>query len=212
MIVVCRSVKGGSGTTVTSAALGLLLATRYRGGGYVVDLNGDLPAALGLVEPHTDSPCDVNASLQLLPRGGTRRGRPHDIDWAALAEEVTALNAPVVIDAGSLVVGPELLDVTTLSVLVIRPCYLALRRASHFIHRDDFRLNGVIVVNEEGRALTPKDVSTVLRLPVRATINIDPAVARAVDAGLLGSRIPGSLSASLTPFIDELTGSPRVEE
>ena len=212
MIVVCRSVKAGSGTTVTSAALGLLLATRYRGGGFVVDLNGDLPAALGLVEPHTDSPRDVNASLQLLPRGGTWPGRPHNIDWAALAQEVTALNAPGVIDAGSLVVGHELLEVATVSLLVIRPCYLALRRASHFIHRDDFRLNGVIVVKEEGRALTPKDVSAVLRLPVRATIDIDPAVARAVDAGLLSSRIPGSLSASLTPFVDELTGSPRIEE
>jgi hypothetical protein len=212
MIVVCRSVKGGSGTTVTSAALGLLLATRYRGGGFIVDLNGDLPAALGLVEPSTDSPHDVNASLQLLPRSGTRSTVPHVVNWAALANEVAQLNAPVVVDAGTLNVGRELLDVATTSLLIIRPCYLALRRASHVMYRDDFRADGVVVVKEEGRALTPKDVSAVLRLPVRGIVDIDPAVARAVDAGLLSNRIPGSLSTSLTPLVDELTGSPHVED
>ena len=212
MIVVCRSVKGGSGTTVTSAALGLLLATRYRGGGFVVDLNGDLPAALGLVEPSTDLPCDVNASLQLLPRSGSPNAMPHVVDWAALANEISELNAPVVVDAGTLNIGRELLDIATVSFLIIRPCYLALRRASQVMYRDNFHADGVIVVKEGGRALTPKDVSAVLRLPVRATVDVEPAVARAVDAGLLSSRIPGSLTAGLAPLVDELTGSPRSDD
>ncbi|HET9443595.1 MAG TPA: hypothetical protein VFO65_09740, partial [Acidimicrobiales bacterium] len=51
MLVTCWSVKGGSGTTVVSAALSLLLARRCPGGAVVVDVGGDVPAALGLPDP-----------------------------------------------------------------------------------------------------------------------------------------------------------------
>ncbi|HSH59850.1 MAG TPA: hypothetical protein VK988_09470, partial [Acidimicrobiales bacterium] len=51
MLVACWSAKGGSGTTVVAAALGHVLARSSPGGVLLVDLGGDLPAALGLPEP-----------------------------------------------------------------------------------------------------------------------------------------------------------------
>ena len=50
MVTVCWSPKGGSGTTVVAASLALVLAQR-EGGALLVDLAGDVPAALGMPEP-----------------------------------------------------------------------------------------------------------------------------------------------------------------
>ncbi|MCU1448454.1 MAG: ATPase involved in chromosome partitioning, partial [Acidimicrobiales bacterium] len=88
MLVACWSVKGGSGTTVVTASLGLALASQGPGA-LLVDLAGDLPAALGVAEPEgpgladwlragTEVPSDglgrleveVGAGLALLPSGG----------------------------------------------------------------------------------------------------------------------------------------------
>jgi septum formation inhibitor-activating ATPase MinD len=44
-------------------------------------------------------------------------------------------------------------------------------------------------VREEGRALTVADVGNVLNVPVVAEIPHSPAIARAVDAGLLPVRV-----------------------
>ena len=46
---VCWSAKGGSGTTVVSAALALVLSQSRPA--LLVDLAGDLPATLGIAEP-----------------------------------------------------------------------------------------------------------------------------------------------------------------
>ncbi|MGH9153294.1 MAG: hypothetical protein ACRD03_13055, partial [Acidimicrobiales bacterium] len=51
MLVACWSVKGGSGTTVVAAALAMVLASADAKGVTLVDLGGDLPAALGVPEP-----------------------------------------------------------------------------------------------------------------------------------------------------------------
>jgi hypothetical protein len=79
------------------------------------------------------------------------------------------------------------------SLLVLRPCYLALRRAV----AAPFRPSGVVLVREPGRALTRRDVEAVLGVPVRAEVDVDPAIARAVDAGLLTARLPRGLERAL---------------
>jgi len=48
LLFACWSPKGGSGTTVVAAALGLLLARAAPPGALLADLAGDLPTALGL--------------------------------------------------------------------------------------------------------------------------------------------------------------------
>ena len=79
------------------------------------------------------------------------------------------------------------------SIMVIRPCYLALRRAA----RAPVRPTGIVVVREPGRVLSPDDVERVAGAPVAAVVELDPAVARAVDAGLLAHRLPRSLTKAL---------------
>src|SRR5206468_1863240 len=105
MLVACWSVKGGSGTTVVTAALGLALASQGPGA-LLVDLGGDLPAALGVTEPDGPGVADwlragadvpsgalrhlevaVGPGLALLPTGG-------QLPPAAVrAEELAALLA-----------------------------------------------------------------------------------------------------------------------
>ena len=52
-------------------------------------------------------------------------------------------------------------------------------------------------MSEPGRSLTRHDVAAALGAPVVAVVEIDPAVARAVDAGLLASRLPRGLAREL---------------
>jgi len=78
-------------------------------------------------------------------------------------------------------------------LLVTRPCFLAVRRALAL----PLRPSGVVLLTEEGRALGGRDIEDILGVPVVAEIASDPAVARAVDAGMLGSRIPRSLERAL---------------
>jgi Mrp family chromosome partitioning ATPase len=212
VLLSCWALKGGVGTTVVTAALGLTL---QRAGHDVllVDLAGDLPAALGLPEPDgpgltdwlaagDDVPADglgrievpAAPGLSVLPRGRGPLGPTVRVE--AL---VTALDArrSVVVDCGVLddrepdraVVAAR----STHSLLVTRACYLALRRAS----TPPLRPSGVVLVTEPGRALGRDDVEQVVGAPVRAEIAVDPAVARAVDAGLLVTRLPRGLERSL---------------
>ena len=201
MIILCRSVKGGSGTSVTAAALGLLLAARHRGGGHVVDLCGDMPAVLGIAEPEGTASCEVNSALNLLPRRVEREAS--DTFWLSLATELQSLRGPVVVDAGNLVIGRALVDAAAASYLVTRPCYLALRRATHAIHRGELAVDGCILLNEPGRALTPNDVAAVLKTSVRAELPVDNTISRAVDAGLLAHRVPRALDEALADIITE---------
>lgn len=83
--------------------------------------------------------------------------------------------------------------------LVTRACYLALRRASSCSMEP---YTGVILIAEPGRALDAHDVAHCLDRPVMATIPFDPAISRAVDAGLLACRLPKSLSTALTPLLN----------
>jgi hypothetical protein len=59
------------------------------------------------------------------------------------------------------------------------------------------RPSGVVLDTEPGRSLVRRDVEYVLGAPVRAEIELDPLVARAVDAGLLATRLPRGLHRAL---------------
>jgi hypothetical protein len=212
----CFSAKGGSGTTVVAAALAVVLARRDRDGALLVDLAGDAPAALGLPEPSgpglTDwlaagagVPADGLARLELDAGGGLRllaRGAGA-LDSPARLEVLAGLLAAearsVVVDCGVVGSGDDpdrvgpVVAAADERLLVTRPCYLSLRRAAVV----GLRPTGVVLVSEPGRALGTRDVEQVVGAPVVAEVPVDPAVARAVDAGLLASRLPRVLERAL---------------
>ena len=213
MVVSCWSAKGGSGTTVVAVSLALVVARRAASGVLLVDLAGDVPAALGLADPAgpgvvgwAEAGCDVPADalgrlavpvlpqVDLLPRG---EGAPMARERLELLAAMLATDdRTVVVDCGT--IDPEspavaLAAAATTSLLVTRACYLALRRAV----AAPIRPSAAVLVSEPGRALDRSDIEAVLGVPVCAEIGVEPAVARAVDAGLLASRLPRSLQRAL---------------
>lgn len=217
-MICCWTSKGGSGTSVVAAALAIA-ASRLPQGALLVDLAGDQPAVLGCAEPQgpgvadwldvgIDAPpdalgrmeCDIAPNLRLLPwqSPGTEPARavsPAEVLEATFAEVLCSDPRTVVVDAGTL--GNRASAIATAcaraagqSLLVVRPCYLALRRVSTC----GVGPSGVVVVTESWRALTSADVSAVVGSPVVAEIGAHPGVARAVDAGLLVSAVPRRLA------------------
>ena len=213
-MIVCWSVKGGNGTTVVAAALTLVLAQRHEAGARLIDMSGDTPSALGMSEPAsegisewlsaTDHPgaealnnlmLPVTAHLGVIPRGRNiivpSLVNPDRLRDLALA--ITESDLPTIVDAGSGASTIPIIEYATRSLLIIRPCYLALRRASLLTTPP----HGVIVITEPGRALGVHDIESVVGAPVLAEIPFDPAIARAVDAGLLAGRVPTLLTKHL---------------
>lgn len=216
MVTICWAAKGGSGTTVVTAALALRSASPS----LLVDLDGELPAVLG-VGP-SDRPgvadwlesdagpeqlaelfVDVGRHHRLLP---WRSGPPSpEVDrpevgtdrWEQLGAWLDRWGAqwdcPVVVDAGTRLPPPPLVEHATRSLLVTRPCYLAVCRAIAL----PIRPTGIVLVDEPGRGLRAADVEHALGVPVEATVRVDPAVARAVDAGLLAGRVPRVITRNL---------------
>lgn len=211
MLVACWSSKGGAGTTVVAASLALLLAQRSPNGAVLADLAGDAPAALGLPEPNapglaewlragSEVPPDALARLEqsvgrglaLLPRGsGTLDPSRGEVLTALLGTDPR----PVVVDCGADPdgVGLHLAAGATRSVLVTRACFLALRR----VLSAPLRPSEIVLLTEPGRSLSRRDVEDCVGAPVVAEVAVDPAVARAVDAGLLASRLPRALAREL---------------
>jgi len=205
MLTLCWAAKGGSGTTVVVAALGLSVEPPV----LLVDLDGDLPSVYGLAEPSlpgvhdwvvSDAAPDrlidlaipvvsgvsvVCAGLARAPAGAER--------WKELGLALAAHPATVVVDAGTGSPPAQLVGAADRSLLVTRACYLALRRAVAL----DAHPTGVVLIEEAGRALRSRDVETAIDAPVVATLALDPAVARAVDAGLLAARLPRLIQREL---------------
>jgi len=214
-VLVCFwSPKGGSGVSVVTAAAGLLVARN--GGARIADLTGDQPAVLGLArEPAPgvldwlaaggDAPpealdrlaAEISPGLTLLPAGDTPPS-PFDPDsGAALAAALLDSGVPTFCDAGRLEYpwSQAFAEIADANVAVVRGCYLALRRAVG--HPALAFTTGVVLVDEHGRSLRGRDVEDVLGVPVLATVEARATTARAVDAGVLATRMPDALGRPL---------------
>jgi MinD-like ATPase involved in chromosome partitioning or flagellar assembly len=211
MLIACWSPKGGAGTTVVATALALVLADRAPSGALLADLAGDVPAVLGAAEVEgpglagwlaagAQVPVDALGRLERrpVPRLGLldRGAGPLDpIRADVLAALLAADERPAVVDCGTAPEGAALAVAAAAdrNLAVTRPCFLALRRAGAV----PLRPTGVVLVAEPGRSLDRRDVEAQLGAPVVATVEVDPAVARAVDAGVLAVRLPRGLAREL---------------
>jgi len=215
------SPKGGVGTSVLAAATAAVLSRS--GGVRLVDLAGDQPAILGLAaDPETgiaqwaaagpDAPSDalvrlsveVAPHLHLLPAGAVRPLAPRAAAEAGarLAAVLAADVTPVVVDAGRAdsPAARAVVEVADVSVVVLRGCYLALRRAVHspLIRR----AAGVAFVDEPGRALGVAEITDVLDRPVLARVPVRGPIARAVDAGVVAVRTPEPLARAAARILE----------
>jgi hypothetical protein len=216
-VLVCFwSPKGGSGTSVVAAAAALVLARE--GPARIADLAGDMPAVLGLasdpdlglrdwLQAGPEAPTegldrlevDAGRGLVLLPAGTGDLAGAGPEAGAALAVALCADPRPTVVDAGVLGARTDALsafvEVADASVIVVRGCYLALRRAVRV--ELTTRAAGAVYVDEAGRSLGSRDVANVLGVPILASVGIRASTARAIDAGVLPSRLPDALARPL---------------
>lgn len=217
MLVVCWSPKGGSGTSVVTAALGIAAARGPESSPtIIVDLDGDMPSIFGMAEPAIgvsewisqpstheldDLLVESASNLHILPRGSAQLPDARSGAWSRLGLELAGRSASgttVVVDGAYGPVPHSWEHHLTHSVLVVRPCYLALRRARTGASTFDT----VVAVIEPNRVLTSDDIASVLGAPVAATIPVTSDIARRVDAGVLFQRPPAQLLATLSPLID----------
>ena len=212
MLCALWSPKGGSGTTTVAAACAVASA---RGpGARLADLGGDQAAMLGLAaDPPTglldwlaagpDAPTealdrlavDVVPGLTLLPLGSSDRpADPPPTAGAALAVALRDGPVPTFVDLGTAATpaASAVLEVADVGLMVVRGCYLTLRRA--VAAPGLAATHGVVLVDEPGRSLGSREVADVLGRPVLARVPVRSAIARAVDAGVIASRLPDPLA------------------
>lgn len=161
------SVKGGVGTTTVACAFALSIDEPTT----LIDAapNSDAKGVLAV----TSDDCEVTNNLRYLrlPEVGQ--------------DDVRNLTGRIVIDWGT-----QEPQVDGKNILVSTLCYLSLRNATI----KSPKIDGAILRSEEGRALSEKDVYSVLGKPILCMVRTDPVVARAVDAGMLPTRLPTILN------------------
>jgi len=213
MFTILSSPKGGIGTSVVAASLAIVSSSSTPT--LLVDLAGDQAAILGLPQPPIGlsdwangmtyrefdeivSLCHDN--LYLAPTGTFDFETLNANAWDKLSRALSLKHSEgcnVIVDLGRADVPLSLQEIVDNCYLVIRPCYLALRRAVDL----ETAFSGVIVVNEPDRVLTSRDVESVLKLTCVAEIPYTSEISRRVDSGLLKSRLPDSLHRVLSPLV-----------
>ena len=169
--------KGGQGCTTTALLYGLSLAHRpHTTPGRYIDIQShqpaDLFAAAGIpvgCAPDLDPPREARPDVfvgSLLTGSDCRQRLVRDIGTAWQTD-------------------PDLLPEAR-RYLVLRPCFLAVRRAM-----EAPTPTAVILIDEPDRALHADDIANVLGCAV-ATIPYDPTIARQIDAGLICQAISRS--------------------
>jgi hypothetical protein len=139
---------------------------------------------------------EVAPGVALLPCGGialTPTSAAPEAG-AALAVGLASATSPVLVDCGT-ARAPALqavVEVADVALVVLRSCYLSLRRA---VNSPCLRHTaGVVLLDESERTIGASQIGDVLDLPVLARIAVDARIARAVDAGVLSTRLPDPLA------------------
>lgn len=183
--------KGGQGCSTIAAATALLGARDRKM--LLVDWNGlDLCAILGIPAPSDDMwPTQVNENLQYVTA-----------QWFIDNNELADVWDLVVHDFGFVDPHDDIdgMDLVGNWIWVSRNCYLSLAKASVL----DVTPTGFVAIIEPGRTFTERDMARALSTDCLATVPYDPAVAHAIDTGLLAASPRKSLRAldALIPALE----------
>ena len=193
--------KGGQGTTTVAASLAVTAACGNRRV-VVIDTGGDVASILD--HPPTTASDDLATGIDEAPPidGVQLVHLPADridANTVRIVSELAANGAVIVVDAGvdpAVVRQFDAVRPRPQRVLVVRPCYLAVRRAAAVPYTPDH----IVLVRERLRSLTTDDVERALALPV-TTVDHDAVIARAIDAGLLVTHAHRHLGKPLRQLI-----------
>lgn len=172
-------VKGGQGTSTVAAVTALIARTGQRCVTLVVEDIADAKSLLGLATGGDHHRLTVSERFHITTYDTFAWDNPWERGSLVILD-----NPPMeVIDTRPRIGRHD-------TYLVIRSCYLALSRAQRELRA---REDGFVFITEPGRALKASDAEAVLGTPCVVELTTDPAVARAIDAGLIVSRVPRSL-------------------
>ena len=199
--IIVAGAKGGQGTTTVAASLAVTAACCDRRV-VLIDTGGD--AASILNRPPTPPADDLAEALRVTTAvdGIELVHLPAeriDTNTVRTVSELPEDDATIIIDAGvdpAVVRRFDRVRPRPQRVLVVRPCYLAVRRAAAVPYTPDH----VVLVRERLRSLTPDDIERALALPV-TTVDHDPVLARAIDAGLLATHAHRRLGRPLRQLV-----------
>ncbi len=199
MLITLYSAKGGQGTSVTAAALALEIAKSSTTNLYDM-ADGDLAPILG-IPSNADGVSEVTPALTLTTLHQDLSPNNH-ADSVIFGSDVRVVDAGLIPNHAA----RHVLDESDHRLLVIRGCYLALRKAT----ASDIKPTGIILISEPQRSLGLRDIEDVLGVPVIGTIPFAPAVSRTVDAGLFPMRMPPSMQVPIKNIAWHLTSIPAV--
>ena len=221
MLIAVWSPKGGSGTSVVAAALALEAAES--GPVRVVDCSGDQSAIFGLAadpEPGVSTwlhavpavaddalgalACPAPGGVAVVGRGPDTLGTAPVDAGIRLALELSDAPELSVVDAGDARVPAvrAVVEHADVSIVVLRGCYLALRRAVHEPLVGS--ATGVVVLEHPDRPLRAREVADVVQRPVLGVVPERPEIARVVDAGVLPTRPPIALVDPIAALVRRL--------
>ena len=183
--------KGGVGATTIAVALAVLASQQVAVGDHVnlhdsLGSSDDIRSTLGL----SDSAAALSDRLTI------GKGGAIEYDGADIPAGLVALIADRSHSRAPLHLCRRRESQT--DILVVRNDYLSLRSALRITQ--ERRADKYVIVHEEGRALDVSDVVAVLDLAPTEYLALpyDASVSRAIDAGLLGTRLPKVLAPLAT--------------
>jgi hypothetical protein len=174
------SPKGGQGCSTTAALRALKLSETGKDVLLLVD-HDQFPTMCAILNTHVEPGrlgADVSPHLTVMPTD-TRWLDRDDRDGI---DEV--LFDHIIVDGG-VAKGHVNLTGAYERIMVLRNCYLAMRLVNQAPTPDR-----AVLILEPNRALDAQDVGQVLHGAPVTVLPLDPAISRAVDAGLLTARPP----------------------
>lgn len=191
-IIEFYATKGGQGTTVTACAFAVAQSRISERNVHFQPAEEDVEpwVVLGLPSPQVEDVVTGKPWITTeLSRFTIGRTIPDDVDLVVRDHIEQSTN-----------LDPQL--PATRRYLVTRNCFVALAST---LRSPLPRPDGVVLINEPGRALTASDVADCMGAPIVATIDLNPSICRTVDAGLLSQRLPRPLQRALEHLETEIS-------